>query len=72
MRAYSQDPRERIVTALEAHTMSRAQVAQTFDVSRSFVQKLWRRWQGTRSVELLVGGARVYLPPTLRDPIPQW
>ncbi len=59
MRAYSQDLRERIVTALEAHTMSRAQVAQTFSVSRSFVQKLGRRWQSTGSVSALPhGGGR--------------
>lgn len=49
MRAYSQDLRDRIVTALDAHTMTRGQVARTFGVSRSFAQKLLRRWQETGS-----------------------
>ncbi len=53
MKAYSQDLRDRIVKALESHTMTREQVAQTFGVSRSFAQKLWRRWRTTGSAAAL-------------------
>ncbi len=49
MEAYSHDLRDRTVAALEARQRSREQIAQTFGVSRSFVQKLWRRWQETGS-----------------------
>ena len=47
MRAYSQDLRERIVQALQAQEDSQAEVAERFAVSRSFVEKLWRRWRTT-------------------------
>jgi len=59
MKAYSQDLRDRIVTALESYTMTREQVAQTFGVSRSFAQKLLRRWRETGSAAALPhGGGR--------------
>jgi len=47
MRADSQDLRERIVQALQAQEGSQAEVAERFAVSRSFVEKLWRRWRTT-------------------------
>jgi transposase len=49
MRAYSQDLRERIVEALEAHEESHAEIAERFAVSLSLVDKLWRRWRTTGS-----------------------
>jgi transposase len=49
MTPYSQDLRDRIIAALEAGVDTREEIASTFDVSRSFVQKLWRRWQDTGS-----------------------
>lgn len=49
MAAYSQDLRDRIIAALRAQTDTRERIAQTFGVSRSFVQKLWRRWRETAS-----------------------
>jgi transposase len=60
MKAYSQDLRDRIVAALEARQRSREQIAQTFGVSRSFVQKLWRRWQdtGSSAAQPHAGGVR--------------
>jgi transposase len=47
MTAYSQDLRDRILAALRAQTDTREGIAQTFGVSRSFVQKLWHRWRET-------------------------
>jgi len=59
MQPYSQDLRDRIIAALKAHRDTRANIAQTFGVSRSFVQKLWRRWRKTgHSVALPHGGGR--------------
>ena len=47
LRPYSQDLRERIVQALQAHEDSQGEIAERFAVSRSFVEKLWRRWRTT-------------------------
>ena len=47
MHPYSQDLRERIVQALQAQEDSQAEIAERFAVSRSFVEKLWRRWRTT-------------------------
>jgi transposase len=59
MKAYSQDLRDRVVAALKSHTMTRERVAQTFGVSRSFAQKLLRRWRTTGSAMALPhGGGR--------------
>jgi transposase len=46
MRAYSLDLRERIVRACDAWGFTRAEVAEDFSVSRSFVQKLLQRHRG--------------------------
>lgn len=47
MRAYSPDLRERIIAALEAGTDPQSEIAATFGVSLSFVEKLWRKWRKT-------------------------
>ncbi len=44
---YSADLRQRVVRAVEKHGMRRQEVAETFSVSRSFVDKLLRRWRAT-------------------------
>jgi len=49
MKAYSQDLRERIIEALEAHEESHAEIAERFAVSQPFVEKLWQRWRTTGS-----------------------
>lgn len=49
MRAYSQDLRERIIEALEAHEESHAEIAERFAVSQPFVEKLWQRWRTSGS-----------------------
>jgi transposase len=49
MRPYSQDLRERIIRALEAQDETQQEIAERFNVSLSFVEKLWRRWQETGS-----------------------
>jgi transposase len=50
MRAYSLDLRERIVRACDARGFTRAEVAEDFGVSRSFVQKLLQRRRGGDSL----------------------
>ncbi len=47
MKPYSQDIREKVVRALETQEESQAEIAERFDVSISFVEKLWYRWQTT-------------------------
>ncbi len=54
MKPYSQDLRERIIRALEAGEETQAEIASRFDVSPSFVVKLWRRWRETGSCTALV------------------
>ena len=63
MKPYSQDIRERIVHALESQEQSQVEVARRFDVSVSFVEKLWRRWRTTGSCAALphAGGRRLSL-----------
>jgi hypothetical protein len=45
MKPYSQDLSERIIAALETGTDSQSEIATTFGVSLSFVEKLWRGWR---------------------------
>jgi transposase len=60
MIAYSQDLRDRIIEALEAERDTRQGIADTFGVSRSYVQKVWRRWRDTgQRTPLPHGGGRV-------------
>jgi transposase len=53
MKPYSRDLRERIIAALETGTDSQAEVATTFGVSLSFVEKLWRKWRKTGNCDAL-------------------
>ncbi len=60
MTPYSQDLRDRIIEALEAYLETRQEIADTYGVSRSYVQKVWRRWRDTRNRAALPrGGGRV-------------
>jgi transposase len=47
MRPYSKDLRERVIAALEAGQDSQAEIAETFAVSLSTVEKWWRSWRET-------------------------
>jgi len=47
MNAYSQDLRDRVLAALKTGKKSQAEVAETFGVSLSTVEKWWHRWQAT-------------------------
>jgi len=50
MEAYSLDLRERVVAACDEGSMTRAEVAETFGVSVSFITKLLRRRRDTGSI----------------------
>lgn len=50
MEAYSLDLRERVVAACDEGSMTRAEVAETFGASVSFVTKLLRRRRDTGSI----------------------
>lgn len=52
MKPYSQDLREKIISALEAGG-TQEEVADRFTVSLSFVEKLWRRWRTSGSCAAL-------------------
>jgi transposase len=56
MKAYSQDLRQKIVEACDKKLGSRQKIADTFGVSRSFVQKLLRRRSTTGSITALPHG----------------
>lgn len=58
MKAYSLDLRERVIAALERGEQCQAEIAETFGVSLSSVEKWWQRWRETRRVAALphVGG----------------
>jgi transposase len=47
MKPYSQDLRERVIATLEAGASSQAEVAETFAISKSTVEKWWHRWRHT-------------------------
>jgi transposase len=66
MKPYSQDVRDRIIEALEADVDTRQEIADTFGVSRSYVQMVWRRWRDTGH-----RAARVSAPAGVatRDPL---
>ena len=55
---YSQDLRNRIIAALEADVETRQDIADIYGVSRSYVQKVWRRWRdtGNRAARARGGG----------------
>jgi transposase len=56
MKAYSQDLRERVITAVKQGVQSQSEIAETFGVSQSTVETWWRRWRTTRSVTALPHG----------------
>ena len=51
MNPYSQDLRDRLIQALEAAEETQGEIAESFSVSLSFVEKLWNRWRATGSSE---------------------
>lgn len=53
MEAYSQDLRERVIETIEAGEQSQPQIAKTFGISLSTVEKWGRRWRETRTVARL-------------------
>ena len=65
MKAYSQDLRERVIAAVEAGQPSRPEIAETFEVSESTIDKWVKRWRDIGSVAALpFGGGR---QRTLKD-----
>ena len=56
MRAYSLDLREKIVKAYDKRVSTQGQIAQTFGVSRSFIEKLLRRRRTTGDISPLSHG----------------
>ena len=58
MTPYSQDLRDRIIEALEADLETRQEIAETYGVSRWYVQKVWRRWRETGNRAVLPRGRR--------------
>jgi transposase len=65
MKAYSQDLRERVIAAVEAGMQPRREIAATFGVSESTLDKWVKRWRDTDSVAALPfgGGRRRALKP---------
>ena len=63
MKPYSLDLSERIIAALETGTDSQPEIAATFGVSLSFVEKLWRKWRKIGNCEALphAGGRELSL-----------
>ena len=53
MNAYSQDLRERVIAAVEAGQRTRPEIAETFEVSESTIDKWVKRWRDTGSVTAL-------------------
>jgi transposase len=53
MKAYSQDLRERVIAAVEAGQHSQLEIAATFEVSGSTLDKWLKRWRDTGSVAAL-------------------
>ena len=49
--AYSEDLRARVIKAIQRGDRSQRQIAEDFDVSRSFVEEIWRRYRETGSWE---------------------
>ncbi len=47
MRAYSNDLRERAIAAVEAGESSQAEIAETFGINLSTLEKWWSRWRKT-------------------------
>ena len=62
MEAYSQDLRERVIAAIEGGEQSQPQIAKTFKISLSTVEKWYRRWRETETV-----AATAHRPGPARD-----
>jgi transposase len=69
MKAYSQDLRERVIAAVETGAQSRPELAETFKVSESTIDKWTKRWRETGSVAALpfAGGRRRALKACAAD-----
>ena len=69
MKAYSQDLRERLIAAVEVGAQSRPELAETFAVSESTIDKWVKRWRDTGSVAALpfAGGRRRALKACATD-----
>ena len=53
MKAYSQDLRDRVIAAVEAGQHSQHEIAATFEISSSTLDKWLKRWRDTGSVAAL-------------------
>ena len=53
MKPYSPDLRECVIAALEMGVETQAEIAERFGVSKSTVEKWWKRWQDTHSCAAL-------------------
>ena len=51
MKPYSSDLRRRIVQALETGEDTQSEITERFQVSLSFVEKLWSRWRASGSYQ---------------------
>lgn len=51
MRAYSNDLRRRIIKRIQEKKKSQSEIAESFSVSLSFIEKLWRRFRATGRFE---------------------
>ena len=51
MRAYSSDLRRRIIERIEKGGQSQREIAESFSVSKSFIEKMWQRYRTTGSFE---------------------
>ena len=51
MRAYSNDIRRRIIERIQGKKKSQREIAESFSVSLSFIEKLWQRFRTTGSFE---------------------
>ena len=53
MQPYSQDLRRRVIAAIKTGKKNQLEIAETFGVHLSTVEKWWRRWRKTRTVAAL-------------------
>jgi transposase len=53
MQPYSQDLRRRVIAALKTGQQTQVEIADTFGVHLSTVEKWWRRWRETRTCAVL-------------------
>ncbi|HEX7566365.1 MAG TPA: helix-turn-helix domain-containing protein [Bradyrhizobium sp.] len=53
MQPYSQDLRRRVIAAIKTGKQNQGEIAETFGVHLSTVEKWWRRWRETRTCAAL-------------------